>query len=75
MTRDDIDVSFAIQGEGETVYLVRSSWDAVVWDGVRADILARIAAGQTPVLATHLQQLGLYDVVELVARDPQPTSD
>jgi hypothetical protein len=69
MTRDDIDVSFAIQGEGETVYLVRSSWDAATWQSVRADIQARAAAGQTPVLATHLQQLGLYTVVELLALD------
>jgi len=75
MNRQDIDVATAVQGDLEPVVLVRSAWDAVVWDGVRADILARIAAGQTPVLATHLQQLGLYDVVELVARDPQPTSD
>jgi len=75
MNRQDIDVATAVQGDLEAVVLVRSAWDAVVWDGVRADILARIAAGQTPVLATHLQQLGLYDVVELVARDPQPTSD
>ena len=74
MNRQDIDVANAVQGDLEPVVLVRSAWDAVVWDGVRADILARIAAGQTPVLATHLQQLGLYDVVELVARDPQPTS-
>jgi len=75
MNRQDIDVATAVQGDLEAVVLVCSAWDAVVWDGVRADILARIAAGQTPVLATHLQQLGLYDVVELVARDPQPTSD
>ena len=74
MNRADIDVATAVQGDLEPVVLVRSAWDAVVWDGVRADILARIAAGQTPVLATHLQQLGLYDVVELVARDPEPTS-
>ena len=74
MNRADIDVATAVQGDLEPVVLVRSAWDAVVWDGVRADLLARIAAGQTPVLATHLQQLGLYDVVELVARDPQPTS-
>jgi hypothetical protein len=74
MNRQDIDVTNAVQGDLEPVVLVRSAWDAVVWDGVRADILARIAAGQTPVLATHLQQLGLYDVVELVARDPEPTS-
>ena len=74
MNRQDIDVANAVQGDLEPVVLVRSAWDAVVWDGVRADILARIAAGQTPVLATHLQQLGLYDVVELVARDPEPTS-
>ena len=74
MNRQDIDVANAVQGDLEPVVLVRSAWDAVVWDGVRADILARIAAGQTPVLATHLQQLGLYEVVELVARDPEPTS-
>lgn len=68
-TRADIDVTFAVQGEGETVYLVRSAWDAATWVSVRADIQARAAAGQTPVLATHLQQLGLYTVVELLALD------
>lgn len=66
MTRDDIDATPAIQGETE-VLLVRSAWDAATWQTVRADILARIAAGQTPVLASHLQSLGLYDVVELLA--------
>ena len=75
MNRADIDVMHSVQGSGEPVVLVRSAWDVVVWDGVRADILARIAAGQTPVLASHLQALGLYDVVEMVARDPQPTSE
>lgn len=72
MNRADIDVANAVQGDLEPVVLVRSAWDAVVWDGVRADILARIAAGQTPVLASHLQALGLYDVVRLVAEDPTP---
>jgi hypothetical protein len=72
MNRADIDVTHSVQGAGEPVVLVRSAWDAVVWDGVRADILARIAAGQTPVLASHLQALGLYDVVRLVAEDPTP---
>lgn len=67
MTRDDIDVTTAVQGEGEPVLLVRSAWDAATWVSVRADIQARAAAGQTPVLATHLQQLGLYTVVELLA--------
>jgi hypothetical protein len=67
MTRDDIDVTQAVQGEGVQVVLVRSAWDAGTWDTVRADIQARIAAGQTPVLASHLQSLGLYDVVELLA--------
>ena len=69
MTRDDIDTSTAVQGEGEAVFLVRSPWDAATWESVRADIQARAAAGQTPVLATHLQQLGLYTVVELLALD------
>jgi|TARA_R100000479_G_scaffold168015_1_gene108732 hypothetical protein len=72
MNRQDIDVTHAIQGDLQPVVLVRSAWDAVAWDSVRADILARIAAGQTPVLASHLQQLGLYDVVRLVAEDPTP---
>ena len=72
MNRQDIDVKHAIQGDLQPVVLVRSAWDAVAWDSVRADILARIAAGQTPVLASHLQQLGLYDVVRLVAEDPTP---
>ena len=57
MNRADIDVSFAVQGDAETVFLVRSAWDAATWESVRADILARIAAGQTPVIAvsyTHL---------------------
>lgn len=67
MTRDDIDATPAIQGEGEAVLLVRSAWDAAAWQTVRADVLARIAAGQTPVIASHLQSLGLYDVVELLA--------
>jgi hypothetical protein len=70
MTRDDIDATPAIQGETE-VLLVRSAWDAATWQTVRADILARIAAGQTPVLASHLQSLGLYDVVELLATSPE----
>lgn len=69
MNRADIDVSFAIQGNAETVFLVRSAWDAATWESVRADILARIAAGQTPVIASHLQQLGLYDVVRLLAAE------
>ncbi|MAL02691.1 MAG: hypothetical protein CL625_00220 [Arenimonas sp.] len=60
-----------MQGEAEAVVLVRSAWDAATWETVRADILARIAAGQTPVLASHLQALGLYDVVELVAIQPE----
>lgn len=72
MNRADIDVANVIQGNSEPVVLVRSAWDSAVWDDVRADILARIAAGQTPVLASHLQQLGLYDVVRLVAEDPTP---
>ena len=68
-TREDIDVDFAVQGETETVFLVRSAWDAATWETVRADILARIAACQTPVIASHLQQLGLYDVVRLLATE------
>lgn len=71
MNRADIEVTTAIQGEAEAVVLVRSAWDAATWETVRADILARIAAGQTPVLASHLQALGLYDVVELVAVQPE----
>jgi hypothetical protein len=70
MTRDDIDATPAIQGETE-VLLVRSAWDAATWQTVKADVLARIAAGQTPVLASHLQSLGLYDVVELLATSPE----
>jgi len=70
MTRDDIDATPAIQGETE-VLLVRSAWDAATWQTVKADVLARIAAGQTPVLASHLQLLGLYDVVELLATSPE----
>jgi|5_EtaG_2_1085323.scaffolds.fasta_scaffold00174_45 hypothetical protein len=69
--REDIDVSTAIQGESEAVVLVRSAWDSAVWDTVRGEIEARIAAGQTPVIASHLQRLGLYDVVELLARYPE----
>jgi hypothetical protein len=71
MNRADIEVTTALQGEAEAVVLVRSAWDAATWETVRADILARIAAGQTPVLASHLQALGLYDVVELVAIQPE----
>ena len=71
MNRADIEVTTALQGEAEAVVLVRSAWDAATWETVRADILARIAAGQTPVLASHLQALGLYDVVELVAVQPE----
>lgn len=70
MTRDDIDAAPAVQSETE-VLLVRSAWDAATWQTVRADVLARIAAGQTPVLASHLQSLGLYDVVELLATSPE----
>ena len=70
MTRDDIDAAPAIQAETE-VLLVRSAWDAATWQTVKADVLARIAAGQTPVLASHLQSLGLYDVVELLATSPE----
>ena len=69
MNRADIDTSTAVQGKGESVLLVRSAWDAATWESVRADILARIAAGQTPVIASHLQQLGLYDVVRLLATE------
>ena len=69
MNRADIDTSTAVQGKGESVLLVRSAWDAATWEAVRADILARIAAGQTPVIASHLQQLGLYDVVRLLATE------
>ena len=69
MNRADIDTSTAVQGEGESVLPVRSAWDAATWESVRADILARIAAGQTPVIASHLQQLGLYDVVRLLATE------
>jgi len=69
MNRADIDTSTADQGEGESVLLVRSAWDAATWASVKADILARIAAGQTPVIASHLQQLGLYDVVRLLATE------
>jgi hypothetical protein len=69
MNRADIDVTLAVQGDGEPVLLVRSAWDAVIWDGVKADIQARVAAGQTPVIASHLQQLGLYDVVRLLATE------
>ncbi len=71
MNRADIEVTTAVQGEAEAVVLVRSARDAATWETVRADILARIAAGQTPVLASHLQALGLYDVVELVAVQPE----
>lgn len=71
MRREDIEVTTAIQGESKAVVLVRAPWDSAVWQTVRADILARIAAGQTPVLASHLQTLGLYDVVELVAVQPE----
>ena len=67
--REDIDTEPATQGDAEPVLLVRSAWDAATWASVRADIQARIAAGQTPVIASHLQQLGLYDVGELLARE------
>ena len=71
MNRADIDATYAIQGEAEEILLVRSGWDAEVWDDVRADILARIAAGQTPVTLSHLEQLGLTEVVRLLATDPE----
>ena len=72
MNRADIDATYAIQGEVEEILLVRSGWDAATWASVKADIQARVAAGQTPVLASHLQQLGLYDVVRLLATEDPP---
>jgi hypothetical protein len=72
MNRADIDATYAIQGEAEEILLVRSGWDAATWASVKADIQARVAAGQTPVLASHLQQLGLYDVVRLLATEDPP---
>jgi len=71
MNRADIEVTTAVQGESEAVLLVRSAWDAATWATVRADILARIAAGQTPVTLSHLEQLGLTEVVRLLAIDPE----
>ena len=69
MNRADIDTDESVQGGGEAVLLVRSAWDAATWETVKADVQARVAAGQTPVIASHLQQLGLYDVVRLLATE------
>ena len=51
--REDIDTDDAVQGDAEPVLLVRSAWDASTWATVRADIQARIEAGQTPVIASQ----------------------
>ena len=68
--REEIEVQEAVQTD-EEVILVRSAWNKDVWDSVRQDINNRIAAGQTPVTEAHLQQLGLTEVVRLLAIDPE----
>ena len=68
--REEIEVHEAVQTD-EEVILVRSAWNKDVWDSVRQDINNRIAAGQTPVTEAHLQQLGLTEVVRLLAIDPE----
>lgn len=68
--REEIEVQEAVQTD-EEVLLVRSAWNKDVWDAVRQDIKNRIAAGQTPVTEAHLQQLGLSEVVRLLAIDPE----
>lgn len=68
--REEIEVQEAVQTD-EEVLLVRSAWNKDVWDSVRQDIKNRIAAGQTPVTEAHLQQLGLSEVVRLLAIDPE----
>lgn len=65
---ENIEKSEAIS-ENEEVLLVRTEWNKAVWDSVKAEILERISNGQTPVLETHLQQLGLFEVVEFLATE------
>jgi len=64
----NIEKSEAIS-ESEEVLLVRTEWNKAVWDSVKAEILERISNGQTPVLETHLQQLGLFEAVEFLATE------
>jgi hypothetical protein len=64
----NIEKSEAIS-ENEEVLLVRTEWNKIVWDGVKAEILERISKGEIPVLETHLQQLGLFEVVEFLATE------
>lgn len=68
--REEIEVQEAVQTD-EEVLLVRSAWNKDAWDSVRQDILNRITAGQTPVTLSHLEQLGLTEVVRLLATDPE----
>jgi hypothetical protein len=68
--REEIEVQEAVQSD-EEVLLVRSAWNKDTWDSVRQDISNRIAAGQTPVTLSHLEQLGLTEVVRLLAIDPE----
>ncbi len=66
--RENLEVSEAFSDSQEIV-LVRTEWNKTVWDSVKAEILERISNGQTPVLETHLQQLGLFEVVEFLATE------
>ena len=66
--RENLEVSEAFSDSQEIV-LVRTEWNKTFWDSVKAEILERISNGQTPVLETHLQQLGLFEVVEFLATE------
>jgi len=49
---------------GLETYMVTGGIGSTTLDGVRADIQARVAAGQTPVLKSHLDDLGITAAVE-----------
>jgi hypothetical protein len=66
--RENLEVSEAFS-DSQEIILVRTEWNKAVWDSVKAEILERISNGQTPVLETHLQQLGLFEAVEFLATE------
>jgi hypothetical protein len=53
----------SVIADGLATYMVTSGKDSQTVEAVRADIRARTEAGQTPVLKSHLDQLGITDAV------------
>lgn len=49
---------------GLDTYMITSGVGSAIVDGVKADIKARIDAGQTPVLKAHLDDLGITAAVQ-----------